>query len=49
MEKKNINASSKKKNITQRINKKQRNLTLKKEKGFGGPPDFDPKKFLGCG
>jgi hypothetical protein len=49
MEKKNIISNSKKKSITQKIKRKQRNLTSKKEKDFGGLPDIDPKKFLGCG
>ncbi len=47
MKKKKVNSSSKEENVAPK--KSQKELPTNKDKDFGGIPDLDPKKFLGCG
>jgi hypothetical protein len=49
MKKKKTRASSKTKVLPHEKNKKESIIAAAKEKDFGGIPDIDPKKFLGCG
>ena len=43
------NSSSKGKKLSNKKKEGQKPLILKKDKDFGGIPDIDPKKFIGCG
>ena len=49
MKKKKLISYSKEDNIAPKKSKGQLSLATKKDKDFGGIPDIDPKKFLGCG
>ena len=49
MKKKKLNSNSKEENITYKKNTKRKPVAVKKDQDFGGIPDVDPKKFLGCG
>jgi hypothetical protein len=43
------NSSSNEKKLLNKKSKDQNPLPSKKDKDFGGIPDIDPKKILGCG
>lgn len=47
MKKKKLNSTLKEENVKPK--KSQKQLPTKKDEDFGGIPDIDPKKFLGCG
>lgn len=49
MVKKKDISHSKEKTLLNEKNKTPKPLSPKKEKDFGGIPDIDPKRFLGCG
>lgn len=49
MMKKNKNTSSKGIKVAKVESTFKKTVAIKNDKDFGGIPDIDPKKFLGCG
>ena len=49
MKKKKLNSNSKEKNVTHKKSNPENQKPAKKAKDFGGIPDYDPKRFIGCG
>ena len=49
MKKKELNSSSKEENLARKKSNRKKQIPTKKDKDFGGIPDIDPKRFIGCG
>ena len=49
MKKKKLNSTSKEENVAHMKSNPKKQIASKKDKDFGGIPNIDPKRFIGCG